>query len=170
MIITDLQQQAFTDLLDAHQGILIRMSRVYSRNESDRKDLFQEMVFQLWRAWPNYRGEAAASTWMYRVALNTALKFYSLLRRKKDRSMELSAISFEPSHQDTPEQQVERDSQVDRLYACISQLPEPDRTIVLMYLEELPYREIAQVTGLTENHVAVKMKRAKSKLFNCLNA
>ena len=157
------QQQAFIDLVYAHQGILHRICSVYAQMRQDREDLYQEMLFQLWRSFPSFRGQSKFSTWMYRVALNTAL----LSRRKRSRRPDSVSRSGK-----TPEIGIQYEDELDEdvalLYRCIHELPGLDRAIILVYLEQHTYEEIAGITGLTRSNVSVRIVRNKERLRRLL--
>lgn len=155
-ITIDLEQQ-FIQTINQNQGILHKVSRIYCNNATEREDLFQEMVLQLWKAFPSFRNEAKISTWMYRIALNTAI---SGLRKKKIATTELVKISFQI--EDKKDAGIDEDLQ--HLYKAIEHLTDIEKSIVLLYLEDKAYDEIADITGITANYVAVKMSRIKEKL------
>jgi len=119
--------------------------------------LFQEIVLQLWKSFPTFRGESKLSTWMYRIALNTTISGF---RKKRITTTELSSISYQLQDIATPLQEEEMKA----LYAAIEKLTDVEKSIVLLYLEDKPYDEIADITGITANYVAVKMNRIKEKL------
>jgi RNA polymerase sigma-70 factor (ECF subfamily) len=156
------RQAAFLELIEQHGGILHRVRSLYAVDPEDGKDLVQEILMQLWRSFPSFRGEAAFSTWMYRVALNTAL-----LRRRTARARAreegdpetLAAVAVEPD-QPNPD--------VATLYRCIRELPTLDRAIVLLHLEGQSYDEIARTTGLSRGNVGVRLVRIKGRLRACL--
>lgn len=150
-------EQQFVITINQHQGILHKVCRIYCSNATEREDLFQEMVLQLWKAFPSFRSEAKISTWMYRIALNTAI---SGLRKKKIAITELEKVSFQI--EDKQEANIEEELQ--HLYKAIEHLSDVEKSIVLLYLEDKPYEEIAEITGITANYVAVKMSRIKEKL------
>ncbi len=150
-------EQQFVQTINQHQGILHKVCRIYCSNATEREDLFQEMVLQLWKAFPSFRSEAKISTWMYRIALNTAI---SGLRKKKIAITELEKVSFQI--EDKQEANIEEELQ--HLYKAIEHLSDVEKSIVLLYLEDKPYEEIAEITGITANYVAVKMSRIKEKL------
>ena len=135
---------------------------MYTSNQDDHNDLFQEMVLQLWKAFPSFRNEAKITTFMYRIALNTAI---SGIRKKKVKTTELESISFQI--QETIEENF--NDELKLLYASIEQLSDVEKSIVLLFLEDKPYDEIAEITGISANYVAVKMNRIKEKLRKLLN-
>jgi RNA polymerase sigma factor (sigma-70 family) len=154
------RQQEFVDLIASHQGILHKVCRIYARTEEEQEDLFQEMVLQLWRSYGSFRGQAKLSTWLYRIALNTAISAYRKQVRRPQNKVgldslpELSAAIPDP---DFPEKRK-------FLYQAIQTLTDLEKAIVLLYLEDHSYDEIAQIVGITRNHVGVKLNRIKEKL------
>ncbi len=156
------KQLDFQLLLQQHAGILHKIIRLYVDDPEDRRDLRQEMLYEAWRAYPSFRGEAAFSTWLYRVALNTALTF----RRKALRrpaTTDLEAVRQLPA--DPPES---LSPQAELLYRTIRELPEADRAIITLHLDGYENEAIADIAGLTKNHVAVKLHRIKTALENRL--
>lgn len=141
------------------------MCRAYATEASDADDIFQEVLLQIWKALPSFRQQAALSTWVYRICLNVCLRQQYNSRKAKKHLTTLDE-RFEAA-MPAPDQN-DRQQKIDQLHACIRKLPESERAIVALFLEDMSYREIGQITGLTENHVAVKVKRIKGKLFNCL--
>jgi RNA polymerase sigma-70 factor, ECF subfamily len=154
-------EQHFVQTINQNQGILHKVCRIYCNNAIEREDLFQEIVLQLWKAFPSFRNESKISTWMYRIALNTAI---SGLRKKKIQTTTLESISFQL--EDKHEISIEDNLQ--QLYKAIEYLSDVEKSIVLLYLEDKPYEEIAEITGITANYVAVKMNRIKEKLRTLL--
>ena len=154
-------EQLFVQTINQNQGILHKVCRIYCRNQDDHNDLFQEIVLQLWKAFPSFRNESKITTWMYRIGLNTAI---SGLRKKKIATTELENISFQI--EDKSKETIEEDLQ--QLYKAIEHLSDVEKSIVLLYLEDKPYEEIAEITGITANYVAVKMNRIKEKLRTLL--
>ena len=153
------KEKEFSKLIKDNQGLIIKVSRLYTNNEEDEKDLFQEIVLQLWRSYDTFKGDAKISTWMYRVALNTAITLF----RKKTRSPqtdELQDFHFKGFIEDDSEKQ----QQISLLYKVIKILPNVERAIVMMYLDDLPYKEIAENLGITEVNARVKMNRLKKTL------
>lgn len=149
----------FKQLLDEHRGILHKVSRLYADSPADREDLRQEIAYQLWKAFPSFRADSKAGTWVYRVALNTALG-----RFRKRRPL-ISYRALVPEHGETPEPD---DSPMERLFAAIRQLPKTDRALIALYFEDLSHEEIGRILGITENNVGVRLHRIKIKLKTLL--
>ncbi len=157
----------FVELLQQHQPQLRRVARLYCPDPDDRQDLYQEIVLQLWQAWPRYeaRPEARVSTWLYRVALNVAI---SDLRRRTRRPAPASLSR--PDWPDLPAPPPDGPDSDDlaQLYRAIEQLSDVEKAFVLLYLEEKTYAEMADVLGITPNNVRVKMHRVQDKLRQLL--
>lgn len=153
-------EQPFLALLNEHQGILHRVCQLYAPVGEERRDLFQEMVVQLWRAWPNYRQAAKVTTWMYQIALNTAI---STLRRSKRGFLRVDwneTLSQVPQ----PGPDGAYAEEVPRLYRAIARLSDVEKAIALLYLDDLSYDEIATIAGITTGNARVKMNRIREKL------
>jgi RNA polymerase sigma-70 factor (ECF subfamily) len=162
-------EHEFLALVRANEGRLRHICRVYGRDVEARKDLYQEIMFQLWRSLPSFAGAATIDTWVYRVALNTALTH---ARRRPahvetplddDTEAAVSAASPEAGDE-APELR----EQSERLYAAIDRLNAVDRMLVTMYLDDRSYREMAEVIGITESNVGVKLHRIKKLLARSL--
>ncbi|EDM43957.1 putative RNA polymerase sigma factor [unidentified eubacterium SCB49] len=150
--------EAFLNLIMAHKGVIYKASRIYTNNREDQEDLYQEIVIQLWKSYENYRGEAKMSTYMYRVAMNTAIGF---LNKSKKQSHINRAISLPDLQEDVDTKSRE---QSQRLHAAINQLSVVEKGIVFLFLEGKSYREIGVITGFTENNIGTRMTRIKKKL------
>ena len=147
----------FERLIKENELLVYKVCRVYAYTQPDRDDLYQEIVLQLWHAWPRFRAEAKFSTWLYRVAINTAIT--GLRRQKK------FIDSYDPLQ--LPLHQVEErneDEQVKELYRAIEHLNEIDKAIVMLYLEEKSYEEMEEIMGISNSTLRVKMNRIKEKL------
>ncbi len=154
------QEQQFVQQLNQHQPLIHKVCNLYGQTTTDRQDLFQEIVVQLWKAYPRFRGESKFSTWLYRIALNTAI---SGLRKRKNH-----ISSYEPESLPTDIQDeaydVEKELQLDQLYSAVRELSEIERAIVMLYLEDKPYDEMEDILGINQNNLRVKMNRIKEKL------
>ena len=152
----------FEQLLGRHHGIVRKVAFSYANNESDRRDLMQEILLQLWKAFPRYSPNRRFSTWMYRIALNVAI---SWLRRNIRPGRQ--RVQFDESKHDLPHEQSgspEMEERIAMLRELISKCQPFDRALLLLYLDECSYREIAAVLGLSETNVATKLSRLKEHL------
>ena len=159
------QQKEFVQQVYNSQGILFRICSVYARDAESKNDLRQEILLQLWRSYPSFRGESTFSTWMYRVALNTALMDF----RKEKREPQSLHIDNIPMNE-IPHEEHEDDEGVRLLYSCIQELPALDRAIVLLHLEEKTHDEIAHILGVNPGNVSVRLLRLKVRLRRSLEA
>lgn len=155
-------KKIFSELIEEHQAVIHKITMVYENTWSNREDLFQEICLQLWKAYPNFREDARFSTWMYRVALNTAI---SNVRRKKGVFSHEALRESDHASSDSPEEH--ENSRY--LYKAISKLNRIDKAIILLWLEEKSYAEIAAIMGTSENNVSVKLVRIKRKLEEMIN-
>jgi RNA polymerase sigma factor (sigma-70 family) len=155
-------EETFLALLAEHAGILHKVAATYSRTAEDRRDLEQEIAAQLWKAFSRYDPERKFSTWMYRVALNVAISALRSVSRRDRRFVPLSDLGTEPVDPRAPD--LEDDPRVRQLRRFIDGLGELDRALVLLYLEEQSYRDIALVLGITETNVATKISRLKQRI------
>ncbi len=158
-------ESKFAEELEKNQGIIHKVCRSYTNNENAHKDLFQEITIQLWKAYPKFRGESKFSTWMYRVAFNTAISLYRKSKRTVDTTQIYDNLK-ELEYQDYDDTQ---DRQLDLLYQAIYSLNDIEKALALMYLEDKSYREISETLGISEVNARVKMNRTKTKLKNILN-
>lgn len=136
---------------------------MYCNSQEDTEDLFQEILLQLWRSYPNFSGASAVSTWMYRVALNTAI---TRLRKENNPRQALQFTHIAP---DLPEAEVARGEQEQELYGAIARLNKFDKALAMLYLEEKSYQEMAEILGLSVTNVGAKINRIKHKLKQILN-
>jgi RNA polymerase sigma factor (sigma-70 family) len=153
-------QEKFVTLLEENQNIVHKVCRLYTNNRDQHNDLFQEVTIQLWRAFPKFRGDAKFSTWMYRVALNTAITLYRKSKRTvqtQDFDNVMFRISSE-EYDDTVELQLKV------MYNAIKDLNDIEKALVFLYLEDKNYKEISETMGITEVNARVKMNRVKGKL------
>lgn len=153
-------EKEFVKHISQHELLLYKICRVYAYNDADRQDLFQEIVIQLWKAYPKFKGDSRISTWLYRVALNTAI---SGLRKKKNliRSYEPASMP-EPAGEHDP--QYSEEERLQQLYYAIEQLNAVEKAIVMLYMEDRSYEEMEDILGLSQGNLRVKMNRIKEKL------
>lgn len=164
-MIDPVKKNKLLQLIDENQHIIHKICSVYTVNEEDRKDLSQEIVYQLWKSYQSFKGDSKFTTWMYRVALNTALlnlrrdRFRNRTRSLKEHHANIQAETTGPKKKEN----------ISQLYTAINQLSQFDRAIILLYLEQISYSEIADVTGISEANVSVRLVRIKKKLKELLN-
>ena len=153
-------EKQFLSLINEHQGLIHKVCLMYESDREARNDLFQEIVLQLWKSFHSFRGEAKITTWMYRIALNTAISGY----RKRNRHIRTEDLN--EAHLNISElgsvDEIEEKGQ--RLQAAIRQLSNIERAMIMMALEEIPYEEIAETIEITQNNVRVRMNRIREKL------
>ncbi len=150
----------FVGVINEHQALLRRVCRLYCADATSREDLFQEVVLQLWRAWPSFEPRAKLSTWLYRIALNVAI---SDLRGRTRRPPPAYLGDYVPEVIDDPAAQ-ERQAEIEQLYRAIARLSDVEKAFMLLYLEERSYEEIADILGLTVNNARVRLHRIQEKL------
>lgn len=154
------REQEFLEFLNRYQSAIRRVCRMYADRPEDREELFQEMVFQLWRSYPTFRGESSLGTWMYRVALNTAISAFRRNVRASVPAVPETSVKQLPS----PDPRSGESWQIQELYTLIRQLSYIERAVVSLYLEGLSYHEIGHTLGLSESNVGVRLNRIKTKL------
>ncbi|MEO5591928.1 MAG: sigma-70 family RNA polymerase sigma factor [Chitinophagaceae bacterium] len=150
-------KEKFVQLIQDNRGIIFKICHSYCRNTSDHEDLAQEIIYQLWRSWHNYKTTCKFSTWMYRVALNTAISFY----RKEKKETPVTQLTEQLINIKEPEIPPEKEQHILLLQQFISELKELDKALILLYLEEKSHKEIAEIIGITETNVATKIGRIK---------
>ena len=152
-------EKEFVSLLNRHPGILYKVCLLYCKEVEDRNDLFQEIVLQLWKAYPAFKNESTVTTWMYRIALNTAISNY---RKKVGKPQPVSFSDMEFQIPDLTEDT--SDEELSLLYASIEQLSPVEKAIISLYLDDKSYDEMAAILGISKSHVGVKLNRIKTKL------
>jgi len=155
------KKDIFLSVIETNKGIIYKIANSYCKDPEDRKDLFQEIVSQLWKSFDNYNNQYRYSTWIYRVALNVAISFYRKENRRKVLSSPLSEGVFSLIDFDEPN---EIESNLRMLQQFIQELKDLDKALMLLYLEEKSHREIAEIIGITETNVATKIGRIKQLL------
>lgn len=158
-------EKEFVQIISQNQGIIHKVCSIYCDSEEDRRDLFQEILAQLWKSFPSFRNESKFSTWMYRVALNTAITSFKKNKRQPDQS----GLEIENFQVAVEEYDDETEEQIKLLHKAIANLSGIEKSIILLYLENKKYEEIAEITGITQNYVRVKMNRIKKKLKKYMN-
>lgn len=153
----------FVEMVYTHIRIIYKICMLYAAEE-DREDLKQEIIYQLWKSFPSFRGESRFQSWMYRVALNTAMLG---LRARKMNYLRLTDQEMEIP--DDPPENPDHDPRIRQLHRQISKLKDLDKTIIFLYLEECSYDEIAEITGISTKNVGVRLVRIREKLRNSMH-
>ncbi len=148
------KQNEYIKLIQKHNGIIHKVIGLYVDNQEDKKDLHQEILLQAWKSYKNFKGQSVFSTWLYKVALNTVLTFNK--KHKKNEDLEkIDQIESDPDTKDNSE----------ILYHIIKSLSEVDRMLISLHLDGYKNNEIADITGMTQNNINVKIHRIKSKII-----
>ncbi len=156
-------ESLFLQLVHEYDARLRRICRVYAADEDARGDLYQDILVQLWRSLPSYAGAASAGTWLYRIALNTAIDGVRQ-RSVRRRGEPFVREALHPQRVARPDEHVERAQATARLYKAIERLDPIDRALVLLLLEERSYQEVSEILGIGVSAVGVRLHRAKKKL------
>lgn len=154
-----MSEDEFLHKINTHKGILYKVSRMYFDEPEDQGDLFQEIILQLWKSLSSFRGDSEFSSWMYRVALNTALVFFKKEKRKPD------SLKGIPHEVEAPEsEQEDKEAQLEHFYKATKELNKVEKALILLYIEGYSGKEIAKNLGISEANVRVKTNRTKKKL------
>ena len=159
-------ESIFIEHLEKHQDMVFKIARIYAPSPDDKDDLVQEILFQAWRSFKDFRMESKFSTWLYRVALNTALTATRFYKKRKleihngDNTMDFPSPAYQP----------DQTEEIELLYAAIRKLKPIERGIILLYLEEKSYKEISEVMGITSSNVSVRIVRIKTRLQEMLKS
>ena len=155
-------EEEFLRTVHNHQKIIYKVCRMYRNSREDQEDLFQEIVYQLWKAFPSFKGESKVSTWLYKIALNTSMAIY----RKSNLSIEYYEDLPELIH---PSDEVIVSDNEERLFSALQKLNDSEKAVISLFLEDFNYQEIAEITGLSESNVGVRLNRIKNKLKTIIN-
>lgn len=152
-------QEAFVKMIQQYEGTIFKIARLYIRTETDLNDMYQEIVLQLWKAFPSFQGKSSPGTWLYRVALNTAITYL----KKRKRRVETVTL-YEGIDQFRADEEQGVKSQITMLYEMVSKLDGLDKGLVLLYLENKSHQEIADIIGISVSNVGTRINRIKKKL------
>lgn len=152
-------EEQFTQMIKTHEGIIFKITTVYTRSREDQQDLYQEIVIQLWRAFGSFRQEAKVSTWIYRIALNTAITHLRKARRTKE-NIPIDQLVLQYTEESDPV----FEERLRLLYRYIEQLNELDKGIMLLYLEWKTHEEIATILGISVSNVGTRLSRIRQKM------
>lgn len=153
------KEKEFLELVEAHKGIIHKISRMYMDTEDDQQDLTQEIIYQLWKSYDSFQHQSRFSTWMYRVALNTALVFFKKEKRK------MSVTDTIPEHIAMEENvTATKELQLTHFYRAVQKLERLEKALVFLHLENYSHKEIGENLGISEGNARIKLSRAKDKL------
>jgi RNA polymerase sigma-70 factor (ECF subfamily) len=164
------QETQFRQWLDEHAGLLFKVVRSFAAAPPDSDDLLQEILLQVWLSLPSFRRESKATTWLYRVALNTAMVWKRRESKHRDRRRALPIEIEFVDHRPAPVEAHEEREKLERLYEVVRALPPADRALVLLYLDGLSYSDMAEVIGISESNVGVRLNRIKKVLSDKVKA
>jgi RNA polymerase sigma factor (sigma-70 family) len=153
-----IQEKDFVRLVSQHERLIYKVCNMYGTEEEVRKDLFQEIVLQAWTAYPRFQGEAAFSTWLYRIAFNTAATY----QRKSSRNRTTSYSELPDVHYEALN--MAEEEQYRLMYRMISELPAMEKALVMLFMDDYSYRQIAEILGISESNVGTRLARIKEKL------
>jgi RNA polymerase sigma-70 factor, ECF subfamily len=158
------QKSLFMSWLGEHGSSVMKVARAYTLTSEECQDLAQEILLQAWRSLPKFEGKASAATWFYRVALHTAMKWHRNDKPRRLRQQPLLELQVVATEGANSAEQAQHRETVEQLYKAIHHLPKTDAALVLLYLDDLSYPEMAEVLGISESNVGVKLNRAKKAL------
>ena len=150
-------EQEFLSVIREYERVIYKVCYLYTTPNATLNDLYQEVVLNIWKAFPKFRRECKISTWIYRIALNTCISF---IRKEKN----IPEIVTRTQEADCSEEDYETQAMLQQLYRMINRLGQLEKSIILLYLEEKSYEDISEITGLTVTNVATKLNRIKDKL------
>lgn len=160
------KQQIFLKKIESNRGIIYRICKLYEDDTILQEDLFQEIILQAWKAYERFRGDSKFSTWLYRVALNTAITYLKKDKRRAEKnSVSISSSVLQITSQ---EDEVEKE-QLENLYKAIAQLNKIEKALVILYLEDKSYEEISEILGISVSNVGAKLSRVRNTLRQRLN-
>lgn len=159
------QEKTFIEFFKPNQKLIHKICRIYTDNMDDHQDLFQEITIQLWKSFPGFKGDSKFSTWMYRVALNTAITLFRKPQKKDAQAVDVDISTLKMEYEDYKDDE----HKLQKMYKAIYELSDVEKALIMMYLEDKPYKEIGEILGITEGNARVKMNRAKNNLRTKIN-
>ena len=165
---TTADEHKFLELVNENQNRILRVCRVYAWNSADQDDLYQEILFRIWRGMPALKEKQFASTWLYRVAINTAISFVRKRASRSDRIVHFEHADLTRTIESRQAMEENADDRIASLYTAIYRLNPLEKALVTLFLEDLTYEQIAEATGISANNVGVMLHRAKKKLSDLI--
>jgi RNA polymerase sigma-70 factor (ECF subfamily) len=161
---TPADEHKFLELVNGNRNRILKVCRVYAWNPSDQEDLYQEILFQIWRALPGLKENNYANTWLYRIAINTSISFTRKRAARGGRALQLDHAELTRHIEAGQAHDGQQGDNLAKLYEAIAQLDAVERALITLFLEDLSYEQIADVLGVSANNVGVMLHRAKKKL------
>ena len=155
----------FNQIIEENKHKIYRICKIYAVAPIEPQDLFQEVVFQIWKSLEDFKGKSSIDTWVYKIAINVCLRSKMKFDKGNNKTERFESIHFTPVEKEIDASEQEK---YNYLKECIATLNESDTSLIVLYLDDLSYKEISAIAGLSENHIAVKMKRIRKKLFECI--
>jgi RNA polymerase sigma-70 factor (ECF subfamily) len=162
--LTRADEQRFVELVDGNRNRILKVCRVYAWNSADQDDLYQEILFQVWRSLPGLKEQKIANTWLYRVAINTAISFVRKRGSHTGRVTYVEHADLARVIESRQSMEKGEDERIAHLYSAIAKLDTLEKALVTLFLEDFSYEEMAEVTGMSASNVGVMLHRAKKKL------
>ncbi|MBC8054108.1 MAG: sigma-70 family RNA polymerase sigma factor [Sphingobacteriaceae bacterium] len=152
-------KEQFVKIISENEGLIFKVCNLYCRGKEDIEDLFQDIILQLWKAYPGFKGDSKISTWMYRVALNTAItRIRKESRREKFEELSDGTCNF-AAFVESPEEE-----RLTKMYEAIKKLSEVERALTMLYLDDCSYKEMSEILGISESNIGFKLNKIKTKL------
>ena len=167
---TPVDQHKFLELVNENRNRILKVCRVYAWNSADQDDLYQEILFQIWRGMPALKENQFANTWLYRVAINTAISFVRKRAIRSDRVVYIGHADLTRTIESRQATEETTDDRIANLYTAIFKLDPLEKALVTLFLEDFTYEQMAEVTGISANNVGVMLHRARKKLFGLMEA
>jgi RNA polymerase sigma-70 factor (ECF subfamily) len=165
---TPADEHKFLELVNENRNRILRVCRVYAWNGADQDDLYQEILFQIWRSLPALKEKQFANTWLYRVSINTAISFVRKRASASDRVIHFEHADLTRAIESRQADEENADDRMANLYTAIYKLNPIEKALVTLFLEDVTYEQIAEATGISANHVGVMLHRAKKKLSDLM--
>ena len=158
----------FRKIIEENKQKILRICRAYAPAIEDQKDLYQEVALNIWKSLPTFNYQSAINTWIYRICLNVCMQYALKLRKNNRNRVDIDGIKIS-DESISAHDSLEARERTKKMYECISLFTDAEKTLILLFLEDIPYKEISDISGMSENLVAVKIGRIKKKLSNCIN-
>lgn len=162
-----MEQETFISIIKEHRNLIYKICLTYCKDPENRKDLEQEVLIQLWNSFKKFDGRVKLTTWMYRIALNTAISYYRSDSRQRKRlvSLDTTIITLTQTEYDT-----QTEEHLSTVYSFFNRLNDMDKALIILYLDDNKYKDIADILGISETNVATKISRIKQTLkLQCIN-